>query len=195
MNRRLARILIASWCMSFGSGYAWSQTAEPQTSPPAVAPSQIVGAVHYDGWYTFNGNLENQKYSQADQITPQNVGKLEKVWEVHTGDVSDGSGKIPLTDWSATPLFVNDTVYVSTPFYRIFAIAPDTGKVKWTFDTHSKLEAATQPDLKTRGVAYWQAATPQCRPAMPEDRLYRHHGCQAVCGRRRQRQDMRGFRR
>ena len=77
--------------------------------------------------------------------------------------MSDGSGKIPKTDWSATPLFVNDTVYVSTPFYRIFAIAPDTGKVKWTYDTHAVLEAVTQPDLKTRGVAYWQAAAPQRR--------------------------------
>ena len=36
-------------------------------------------------------------------------------------------------DWSATPLFVNNTVYVSTPLYRVFAIEPDTGKVKWIF--------------------------------------------------------------
>jgi quinoprotein glucose dehydrogenase len=123
-------------------------------APPA-------GTTNYSGWYTFNGNIENQKYSAADQITPQNVAKLEKAWEVHTGDVSDGSGKIPLSDWSATPLFVNDTVYVSTPFYRIFAIAPDTGRVKWTYDTHAVLKAETQPDLKTRGVAYWQAGAPQ----------------------------------
>ena len=161
MNRPFSRFLIASWSLLLGSGYAWSQAVEPQSRPPAAPPQQIVGATHYDGWYTFNGDLESQKYSQADQITPQNVGQLRKVWEVHTGDVSDGSGKIPLTDWSATPLFVNDTVYVSTPFYRVFAIAPDTGKVKWTYDTHSVLEAATQPDLKTRGVAYWQAAMPQ----------------------------------
>ena len=62
--------------------------------------------------------------------------------------------------WSATPLFVNDTIYLSTPFYRIFALAPDTGKVKWTYDTKSALKALTQPDLKTRGVAYWQSANP-----------------------------------
>ena len=24
--------------------------------------------------------------------------------------------------WSATPLYVNDTLYVGTPFYRIFAL-------------------------------------------------------------------------
>jgi len=47
---------------------------------------------------------------------------------MHTGDVSDGSGQLPATVWSATPLFVNDTLYLSTPFYRIFALEPDTGR-------------------------------------------------------------------
>ncbi|WP_223146183.1 PQQ-binding-like beta-propeller repeat protein [Pusillimonas sp. ANT_WB101] len=79
--------------------------------------------------------------------------------------MSTGKGKTPASDWSATPLFVNDTVYVGTPFYRIFAIAPDTGKVKWTFDSHSVLKALTQPDMKSRGVAYWQAADPAAQKA------------------------------
>jgi len=119
----------------------------------ADAPSQT--------WYTFNGDLGAQKYATATQITPTNVGKLRIAWQLHTGDVSDGSGKIPATVWSATPLFVNDTIYVSTPFYRILAIEPDTGKIKWAFDPHAPLKAVTQPDMKTRGVAYWQAANPQ----------------------------------
>ena len=121
------------------------------------------GSTASDGsqaWYTFNGQLNAQKYATSDQITPQNVGQLVKAWEVHTGDVSHGEGDIPTSDWSATPLFVNDTVYVGTPFYRIFALEPDTGKVKWTFDTKSKLEGLTQGEMKTRGVAYWQAAQP-----------------------------------
>jgi quinoprotein glucose dehydrogenase len=162
MKRLSARLLMAAGCcVLIASSDAWPQGADSQSQPSPTTGEQIVGARHYDGWYTFNGNLEDQKYSEADQITPQNVSGLEKVWEVHTGDVSDGRGKIPLTDWSATPLFVNNTVYVSTPFYRIFAIEPDTGMVRWTYDTHAVLEALTQPDLKTRGVAYWQAASPR----------------------------------
>ncbi|PRD42885.1 pyrroloquinoline quinone-dependent dehydrogenase [Phyllobacterium phragmitis] len=111
-------------------------------------------------WSTFNGDLKAQKYSPADQITPENIGKLKKAWEVHTGDVSDGSGDIPMSVWSATPLFVNDTVYVGTPFYNIVAIEPDTGKVKWTYKSNAVLKALTQPDMKNRGVAYWEAENP-----------------------------------
>ena len=69
-------------------------------SPALAQPAP--GATRYDGWYTFNGNLEDQKYSPADQITPENVGKLEKVWEVHTGDVSDGETlRINGAHWAA----------------------------------------------------------------------------------------------
>jgi quinoprotein glucose dehydrogenase len=77
------------------------------------------------------------------------------------GDLSDKEfGKPPVSYFEATPIFVNNTVYIGTPFYRIFALAPDTGKVKWVFDPHTKLEALTQPGMKSRGVAYWQSATP-----------------------------------
>lgn len=120
-------------------------------------PTDIEAA---QSWDTFNGDLMARKFAQAGQITPQNVGALRRAWEVHTGDMSDGSGGVPASDWSATPLFANGTVYVGTPFYRIFAVEPDTGRVKWIFDPHAVLKAPTQPDMKTRGVAYWQASTP-----------------------------------
>jgi quinoprotein glucose dehydrogenase len=111
-------------------------------------------------WAHFNGDLRAQKFSPLTQITPANVKDLEVAWRARTGDKSDGSGKVPATDWSATPLFVNDTLYLGTPFYRIFAFEPDTGKVKWAYDPKAVLEALTQPDLKNRGVAYWQAQAP-----------------------------------
>jgi quinoprotein glucose dehydrogenase len=123
------------------------------------------GAVNSDGsqaWYTFAGQLNAQKYATADQITPDNVGKLKTAWEFHSGDVSDGKNPNgpKASDWGATPLFVNDTLYVSTVFDRIFALEPDTGKVKWSFDTKTKLVDPTQGELKNRGLSYWQAVSP-----------------------------------
>ncbi len=112
-------------------------------------------------WDTFHGQLSGQKYAPADQITADNVADLERQWTVHTGDMSDGSGELPPTVWSATPIYANDTLYIGTPFYRILALDPATGERKWTYDSQSRLEALTQPALKNRGVAYWAAENPE----------------------------------
>ena len=80
-------------------------------------------------WLIMSGNYEGQRFSPLTQITPENVKNLTVAWKVHTGDKSTGSGlvrvsgshvgepssgpgKTPATVWSATPLFVNDTLYL-----------------------------------------------------------------------------------
>ena len=136
-------------------------SAQDNGAAPEQAQSEPVPLVPgTPTWDSFHGQLNAQKYSPLDQINADNVGDLEKVWEVHTGDVSDGSGDLPPTVWSATPVFANDTLYIGTPFYRILALDPATGEQKWSFDTESSLEALTQPALKSRGVAYWEADDP-----------------------------------
>ncbi len=135
--------------------------------PPLLAPSSVSAESARlaipDGkeWDSFHGQLSSQKYSPLTQINKDNVGQLTKVWQYFTGDMSTGTGKIPPSVWSATPIFANDTLYIGTPFYRIIALEPETGKEKWVFDTKSPLVAETQPALKSRGVAYWQEKTPQ----------------------------------
>jgi len=108
-------------------------------------------------WDTFNGDLAGTKFADVDSFTPENVTELERAWEVHTGDVSDGSGDLPETVWSATPIYANETLYLGTPFYRILALDPATGAELWSYDSQSTLEALTQPALKNRGVAYWES--------------------------------------
>ncbi len=147
--RKSRKVAMATCLLLAACSVPQAQSAPPQQADAATQQ-----------WNTFNGNLAAQKFATATQITPQNVGKLETAWQLKTGDVSNGTGKLPPTVWSATPLFANDTLYVGTPFYRIFAVDPGTGHVKWIFDPHATLKALTQPALKTRGVAYWQASKP-----------------------------------
>ena len=64
------------------------------------------------------------------------------------------------TTWGATPLFVNNTVYVGTPKYNIFAVEPDTGKLKWIYVAPTVPMADENQGLKNRGVAYWAASNP-----------------------------------
>lgn len=125
-----------------------------------LAALLAAGAAPAQDWSSFNGNLQAQKFAPETQITPENVKDLQVAWSVHTGDVSTGDGDVPQSAWSATPIFANDTLYLGTPFYRILALDPGTGATKWSFDTKSTLAALTQPELKNRGVAYWQAADP-----------------------------------
>ncbi|MFW6413273.1 MAG: pyrroloquinoline quinone-dependent dehydrogenase [Oceanicaulis sp.] len=106
-------------------------------------------------WTQFHGDLASSKFSNAASFTPETIDDLERAWEYHTGDVSDGSGDLPATVWSATPVYANDTLYLGTPFYRIVALDPATGTERWSYDSESELEALTQPALKNRGVAYW----------------------------------------
>ncbi|MEL1259430.1 pyrroloquinoline quinone-dependent dehydrogenase [Enterobacter hormaechei] len=133
-----------------GDGKKVASASQPATSLVPGSPT----------WDSFHGQLNAQKYSPLTQITADNVGKLTKVWEFHTGDVSDGKGDTPATVWSATPIFANDTLYIGTPFDRLIALDPGTGKEKWHYDTKSSRKALTQPVLKNRGVSYWQAKNP-----------------------------------
>ncbi|WP_318587621.1 pyrroloquinoline quinone-dependent dehydrogenase [Enterobacter hormaechei] len=137
---------------STGSGDGKKVASASQPATPLVPGTPT--------WDSFHGQLNAQKYSPLTQITADNVGKLTKVWEFHTGDVSDGKGDTPATVWSATPIFANDTLYIGTPFDRLIALDPGTGVEKWHYDTKSSRKALTQPVLKNRGVSYWQAKNP-----------------------------------
>ncbi|MEP8785169.1 pyrroloquinoline quinone-dependent dehydrogenase [Enterobacter hormaechei] len=137
---------------STGSGDGKKVASASQPATPLVPGTPT--------WDSFHGQLNTQKYSPLTQITADNVSKLTKVWEFHTGDVSDGKGDTPATVWSATPIFANDTLYIGTPFDRLIALDPGTGKEKWHYDTKSSRKALTQPVLKNRGVSYWQAKNP-----------------------------------
>ncbi len=139
-----------------------AQAADLAYTSPAGAPvpRQPTPPGAGEAWDSFHGQLSAQKYSPLAQINASNVGSLELAWQFHTGDVSDGSGDLPATVWSATPIFANQTLYLGTPFYRILALDPATGRQRWSFDSKSTLKALTQPALKNRGVAYWQAEHP-----------------------------------
>ncbi|HWA69488.1 MAG TPA: pyrroloquinoline quinone-dependent dehydrogenase [Rhizomicrobium sp.] len=123
-------------------------------APGAIA--QMAAATDNQVWDAFGGNQQAQKYSTGTQITPDNVKNLKRAWSMHTGDVNSGAHA---TTWGATPLFVNNTVYVGTPKYRVYAVEPDTGKVKWVYAASGNTEPENQ-GYKNRGVAYWQASMP-----------------------------------
>ena len=155
---------VAMWAMILATiGAVWNLVSRKghkrRTAALALLALPLIPApeARAQDWPGFHGDLQARKYSPLTQITAANVHELEPVWEIETGDVSDGSGDLPQTVWSATPVYANETLYVGTPFYRILALDPATGEERWSYDSQARLEALTQPALKNRGVTYWES--------------------------------------
>src|SRR6185312_570900 len=78
-----------------------------------------------------------------------------------TGDFARSDDR---TRFEATPLVVDGTMYLSTPFGRAIALDPATGVVRWTYDAHASATAGFG-DPASRGVSTWvDAAAPATAP-------------------------------
>lgn len=100
---------------------------------------------------------DGAKYSPLKSISRENVSKLTVAWTFRTGDIYAGAkgglrGK--QSAFETTPLFADDTVFITTPFGRVIALEPETGKQKWAFDPHVD-QRAGWGDFANRGVATW----------------------------------------
>ena len=105
-------------------------------------------------WRYWGGDAGGQKYSKLKQINRSNVAGLKVAWRFKTGDVSDGK-RIPVrTAFETTPLMADGVLYFTTPFARLIALDPESGKQLWAFDPKLDLERAANLHIN-RGAAYW----------------------------------------
>ena len=114
-----------------------------------------------DEWASYGHDPGGQRYSPLNQINLSNVSSLKVAWTFRTGDAysPEHSNK---TAFEATPLYVDNTLYLGTPLGRVIALDPVTGKQRWEFDGHVKKDAG-YGDYANRGVSTWKAPTGQRR--------------------------------
>ena len=133
----------------------------------ATAPRPAAGDGTITDWPYYGGDPGGSRYSPLTQIDRSNVAQLTLAWEYHTGDVSDGSDNRRKSEFEATPIVVGNTMYLSTPFGRVVALDPETGREKWTFDPKIDLHAPYSEGLVSRGVTLWtdpgKAESEACR--------------------------------
>jgi quinoprotein glucose dehydrogenase len=114
----------------------------------------ILSTVSAQEWASYGGDPGGMKYSPLKEIDRSNVARLKVAWVYHTGDVSDGSKWAPRSAFEATPLVVDGTMYLTTPFSRLIALDAETGRELWTFDP--KIDRSRPANLFiNRGAAYW----------------------------------------
>jgi len=95
-------------------------------------------------WPVYGGNTDHTHYSTLDQITPQNVGKLQVAWTYDTHDEFKGS------EMQANPIVIDGVLYATSPKLRVFALDAATGRELWSFDPNGGRPAPQR--FRHRGV-------------------------------------------
>ena len=147
------------------------------TRPAVVRDSQAPVAE----WQAYGNDPGSSRYSPLQEVSTANVANLKIAWTYRTGDLSDGKAtwngrKVwAKSTFEATPLMVDDTLYIATPFNRIIALDPETGREKWAFDPRLNRIGFYGDDFTCRGLALHvdaQAAPGQaCRKTLYEATL------------------------
>ncbi len=101
-------------------------------------------------WPAYGHDAGGGRFSPLTQITPANAGKLAVAWTYHMNPAPAGStAKGPAPFSTTTPLMVDNTIFLGTPYGRVVALDATTGKQLWAY----QLPGSDQPPY--RGLSYW----------------------------------------
>src|SRR5581483_10618904 len=119
-------------------------------------------AAENGGWTSYGNDPGGQRFSPLTQINRSNVKSLKVAWTYRTGDAYAPPSGSKTTQFEATPLYIDGTLYLSTPLGSVMAVDPVTGTQRWkyTFDIHKD---AGYGDFSNRGVSTWKAPNGQRR--------------------------------
>jgi quinoprotein glucose dehydrogenase len=139
----------ASGPVTFGSSAV--VTAKP-------APRRTGGANRAVEWPYVGADQHNSRYSSLEDINAANVDQLKVVWQWRPEERPlKEFGTVP-GNFTATPIMIDNVVYVSTNYNRVAALDAETGAVKWVYDPRAY--ELGMPMLaggfRHRGVAAWR---------------------------------------
>ncbi len=107
-------------------------------------------------WPVYGHDPGGQRFSPLTAINRANVKSLKIAWTFRTGDAYQPKNGSKSTNFEATPLYVDGTLYIGTPLGRIIALDPITGKERWSYDPHVNKEGG-YGDNANRGVSTWKS--------------------------------------
>ncbi|RWE32101.1 glucose/quinate/shikimate family membrane-bound PQQ-dependent dehydrogenase, partial [Mesorhizobium sp.] len=153
----------------------YSMTADPKDIGGTLGTDKVTPTANLGGdmpageWHFYGRTPFGQRYSPLDQITPDNVARLQPAWTYRTGDVK-GPDDIGETTYQVTPLKIGDVLFICTPHNFAIAVDAATGKEKWRYDPKIKLDPNRQHQT-CRGVSYY--ADPKIAAGQPcASRIY-----------------------
>ena len=95
-------------------------------------------------WLTYSGTYSSQRYSELDQVTPDNVDDLQLQWAYQT----------PVSGpWQASPIVVDGVMYLTQRPNDIVALDARSGRVYWVYQYPTPSEHTACCGSNNRGVA------------------------------------------
>ncbi|MDP8981499.1 MAG: pyrroloquinoline quinone-dependent dehydrogenase [Acidobacteriota bacterium] len=124
----------------------------------AAVTLSLLASAQTTGWTHYGSDPGGSRYSPLKQITPGNVDKLKVAWTYHTGALLPETPRNRQAAFEATPILLDGTLYLSTPYNQVIALDPVTGAERWKYDpkvdrTHGYSE------VTSRGVSAWTSNT------------------------------------
>jgi quinoprotein glucose dehydrogenase len=114
---------------------------------PAAGQSPVAAR----DWAAYGRDQMGTRFSPLTQVTRQNVSRLAVAWTYRTGELQETQRPVK---FEATPLVVDGTLFLSTPFGRAIALDPVTGTERWSYDAKAD-RGGNWGDFASRGVATW----------------------------------------
>jgi len=140
----------------------------------ASIPSTAENMVMID-WPYVGSEQSHSKYSKADAITEANVNDLEIIWEWKPNEISLEEFGTKPGPFQATPIMVDNILYLSTMYMRVVALNAETGEELWAFDPkvyEGGPKGVGPRGFKHRGIAYWREGDKARIFLNSRDRLY-----------------------
>ena len=106
-------------------------------------------------WPNYGNDPGGMRHSPLSQINRENVSKLKVAWVYHTGDISDGKDGRKRSGFETTPILVDGKLFLTTPFNRVIALDPATGKQLWAYDPKIDQSLDYGDGLINRGATTW----------------------------------------
>ena len=105
-------------------------------------------------WPHYGNDAGCSRYSPLAEIDRENVARLRVAWTYRTGEVIGEPRPYAHYAFEATPLMVDGTLFLSTPYNRVIALDAETGQERWAWD--AKVDRAHRVAIATsRGVSTW----------------------------------------
>ncbi len=109
-------------------------------------------------WQAYGGDPGGTRYMPFYQINKGNVATLEQAWVYRTGELGQDARAGEKLTFEATPIFFENTLYLSTAFGKIVALDAQSGTEKWTYDPAID-RTRSFSEVTSRGVSLWVDST------------------------------------